>query len=53
MIRKGVLAQHKFSIPVQLHYMGWTDGRAKGGQQEHAAAAVQREDQTPLEFPAT
>lgn len=51
MIQKGILVQHKFSIPVHYTPWGWTDGHATGGQQELAAAAVQR-DQSPLEFPA-
>lgn len=50
---EGMLVQHKFSTPVQLHHLGWTDGPATGGWQEPPVAAVLREDQTRLEFPAT
>lgn len=45
-----ILVQQKFSIPEQLHHLGWTDGHAMGRQQEPTAAAVQR-NKTLLRVP--
>lgn len=47
-MEEQILVQHKFSIPKQLHHLGWTDGHATGRQQEPTAAATQKEDQKLL-----